>query len=68
MIARLPPEFTVTVIPLVIPTGPVTLAFSVASIVVLTSIVCELTLNIPPCLKLPLFVSGGTTELSANPR
>ena len=31
--------------------GPVAVAFSVASIVVSTSTVCELTLNIPPFLK-----------------
>ena len=55
MIARLPPEFTVMVMPEDTVKGPVAVAFSVASIVVSTSTVCELTLNIPPFLKLPLF-------------
>ena len=48
MIARLPPEFTVMVMPEDTVKGPVAVAFSVASIVVSTSTVCELTLNIPP--------------------
>ena len=58
----------VSVIPLAMVNGPVTFAFSVASIVVLTSNVCEFVLNIPPFLKLPLFASGGTTEPSVTPR
>ena len=68
MIARLPPEFTVIVIPEDIVKGPVAVAFSVASMVVFTSTVCEFVLNIPPFLKFPLFASGGTTEPSVTPR
>ena len=68
MIARLPPELTVIVIPEDTVKGPVAVAFSVASIVVSTSTVCELTLNIPPFLKFLLFASGGTTEPSVTPR
>ena len=48
--------------------GPVAVAFSVASIVVSTSTVCELTLNIPPFLKLPLFCVGIVILVSVAPR
>jgi len=68
MIARLPPEFTVMVIPEDTVKGPVAVAFSVASMVVSTSTVCELTLNIPPFLKLPLFCVGIVILVSDAPR
>jgi hypothetical protein len=68
MIARLPPEFTVIVIPEDTVKGPVAVAFSVASIVVFTSTVCELVLNIPPFLNVPLFCVGIVILVSVAPR
>ena len=68
MIARLPPEVTVMVMPEDIVKGPVADAFSVASMVVFTSTVCELTRNIPPFLKLPLFCVGIVILVSVAPR
>ena len=67
-IATFPPDSIVSVTPLAIVRGPVTLAFSVDAIVTLLSIDCALVLNIPPCLKLPLFASGTVTLPSVRAR
>ena len=52
---------TVNVTPLSTVIVPVTCAFSVANIVVSIVKFCELVLNIPPVLKLPLFSAAGVT-------
>ena len=58
---NLPPLSTVNVTPDAIVSGPVTCAFSVASMVTSEVKLCALVLKIPPDLKLPLFSSAGVT-------
>ena len=67
-VTNVPPDSTVSVTPLATVNGPVTLAFSVARIVVLDVRDCALVRNIPPALKFPLFSAGGTTVLACGAR
>ena len=66
IVTSLPPDSTVNVTPLVIVRGPVTFAFSVASIVMFAPNDCALVLNNPPPLKLPLFSAAGVMLPPAN--
>ena len=60
-VTNLPPLSTVRVTPDATVNGPVTCAFSVASMVTSDVKLCAFVLNIPPDLKLPLFSAAGVT-------